>query len=150
MVESMYSDDVEFGSGPLPHTRYVGGGASDFQGYWNVSVSELRSADGALVRAGYGTVRDDDGGLARHAPQQLRHRRLPAGVHVLHHLVKDEVAARQAEPRARKVSEGERERKGEPAPLAARELRDGAHAFVPARPHQAHTLLDRATLGVKG
>jgi hypothetical protein len=53
-------DNVEYGSGPLPHTRYIGGG-EHYQGYWKVAVADLHTAAGAVLHAGYGSVRDDDG-----------------------------------------------------------------------------------------
>ena len=60
-ASSVAWEAVEYGSGPLPHTRYVGGGSHD-QGYWKVSanLSDSRGG-GAAIRVGYGKVIDDDG-----------------------------------------------------------------------------------------
>ena len=59
-ADSLTWENVEFGTGPLPHTRYVGGGTAS-SGYWTTSEAGLRTADGAMLQAGYGRVRDDDG-----------------------------------------------------------------------------------------
>lgn len=53
-------DNVEYGSGPLPHVRYIGG-QKRFEGYWTFEEADLRSDRGTMLRAGYGKIRDDDG-----------------------------------------------------------------------------------------
>lgn len=69
----------------------------------------LHDIDGLKVtveRVGGEAMRDDDGGLDVEPPEHACHGRLALDVHVLHHLVKDEEIAREAEPSPRKVCKG--------------------------------------------
>ena len=89
---------------------------------------DVDGVEGAVELIGRQSVRDHDGSVVLEALEETRHCRLAVGVHVLHHLVEDHVAAVQPEASAREVGKRKREGEAQSAPFAARQLRNRAHA----------------------